>query len=527
MQEEPDEIIDWYLNTKNSARVQVDPSDIERRLDPVDPQIVGNIDLKRILALPVVFVVLAVRYLLSGGIENEDPGMNTKVGRIHSREAVQLLAQWGMVAKKRAKCGVGLFFVPKKDDKLRIIIDARSANEKLQRFGMLTLFSLRDLLVTWTLFESVVVLDMRHFFWQIALGENLQQYFGLMEFCLRVVPMGWHSAPYLAQCIAYAIVLYKEAGQDDLGVQLDGKEMPKFLEIRRGGKVIGRLLVLIDGIAIATRCRTTRRLWEKRIQTNMKRLRVALKNRIENEFCGVRFGAQGWQAIAKVGRLSEEPTRREVAQVLGSILWILRVRCCCLLEEEELMRMFSAVGKEGGQWDASYKLTEQEVRLLEKKIQECNSDVWTAPEALGEEGRGMEKRKLYMVTDATPVEIAWLEMENGGVKKSGSRTIKGDQVIQELRAVVSGVEEATRNMTHVKVIVGCDAEIVRRVVEKMYSKSEQLREELRNLNRMKKERNLEIEIKRVPGEENAANELSRGKDTILDKVKQTWERIRN
>ena len=132
-----------------------------------------------------------------------------------------------------------------------------------------------------------------------------------------------------------------------------------------------------------------------------------------------------------------------------------------------------------------------------------------------------------MVTDATPVEIAWLEMENGGVKKSGSRTIKGDQVIQELRAVVSGVEEATRNMTHVKVIVGCDAEIVRRVVEKMYSKSEQLREELRNLNRMKKERNLEIEIKRVPGEENAANELSRGKDTILDKVKQTWERIRN
>ena len=94
----------------------------------------------------------------------------------------------------------------------------------------------------------------------------------------------------------------------------------------------------------------------------------------------------------------------------------------------------------------------------------------------------------------------------------------------EMRGFVVGVREVTEGRKQLRVVGGVDAEIVRRVVEKGYSRSHRLREQrLRELRALVLERNLRIEVVRVPGTDNVADAVSRKKEIEDDKAKISWK----
>ncbi len=70
----------------------------------------------------------------------------------------------------------------------------------------------------------VSLIDLRHWFYQILISTTLQPLFAvrgpkptLPVLAFRVLPMGWTWSPYIAQALAWAIILRLYPGQDPLG----------------------------------------------------------------------------------------------------------------------------------------------------------------------------------------------------------------------------------------------------------------------------------------------------------------------
>ena len=196
-----------------------------------------------------------------------------------------------------------------------------------------------------------------------------------------------------------------------------------------------------------------------------------------------------------------------------------------LLDEENLLEISSRLGREveDDGWDDTMDLSKDEEELLRRKSTEANSGEWA---------RWITRLPcsqcvdiVYVVTDATPFSIGWVEMREGGVRRHGRQEWLGkeDQVIMEMRGFVVGVREVTEGRKQLRVVGGVDAEIVRRVVEKGYSRSHRLREQLRELRALVLERNLRIEVVRVPGTDNVADAVSRKKEIEDDKAKISWK----
>ena len=57
----------------------------------------------------------------------------------------------------------------------------------------------------------------------------------------------------------------------------------------------------------------------------------------------------------------EAITKRQLASIVGGIIWSLRVRGCDLLDKEELMNIASRLGQaEDDDWDDDFKVTDAE-----------------------------------------------------------------------------------------------------------------------------------------------------------------------
>ena len=252
MEGEEDEIAEQYFY-KHCEKISYSEDEALSMTDRVDPTLVGGAKLEGLMAVKSRFITEAVTYLRNPPANLEEETVKvTKTSGVRYRGVVKLMKEWGMVREvSRVKENVGLFLVPKKDGSLRIIIDARRTNARLRHFGLLKLFSLQELIEAWKDFEDVWVLDIRHFFWQIPIAEGLQVYFGILGCVLTVAAMGWHSAPYLAESLAWGIVLFKEEGEPSLGIRELPHSMPSRVQLYREGekgtKHVGTIMVMIDG----------------------------------------------------------------------------------------------------------------------------------------------------------------------------------------------------------------------------------------------------------------------------------------
>ena len=125
-------------------------------------------------------------------------------------------------------------------------------------------------------------IDYRHYYYQIPPPPELRKYFVVIlealtkgepdrDFFPHGMPMGYRKACLLAQALTIAIVLFREKGEDSLGVSLEvGSEtMPGVITLRWGpGAEWGAIFVLLDGVLILTESAELRDQWAARLKRN-------------------------------------------------------------------------------------------------------------------------------------------------------------------------------------------------------------------------------------------------------------------
>ena len=159
----------------------------------------------------------------------------------------------------------GLFAVPKTNDLWRVIFDTRELNGFVRPPTQFQMASVEDVFVTVLLNIYFAVFDIRHEFFQIPLPEIAKNLF-LFDcegeiFRSRVWPMGFSHSPYIATCLCATLLVLaiRRAGFFPEESNLDGTAPAKVIIFyNKNGDEMGRVLVYLDNVMIATRAQRTR-----------------------------------------------------------------------------------------------------------------------------------------------------------------------------------------------------------------------------------------------------------------------------
>ena len=212
-------------------------------------------------------------------------------------------------------------------------------------------------------------------------------------------------------------------------------------------------------------------------------------------------------------------------------MWHIRVHSALApakgpLNYKLLMELYSAVGKEGSSgWHPDKVLvlddrTSQYLTLFHSKMCTDGPQPWPAVKDL----RGPV---VALATDAYPRGLGYVIYGPGGhAWASQHRPIpETDQVVAEAMAVARACQELSGYLRHtpdVRVVVAVDADTVRAIINKGYSRTERLREQLRKVFQCAPD----ILAVRVSGEDNAADAPSRGRPLEPEHVAATWGVLR-
>ena len=466
---------------------------------------------------------------------------------------IGLLRTFNAPKRERARCGLfGVEKVGKR--KLRVIFDARPANERLEpRPEKLLLFTLPQLIDGFHKYRFVHTVDYRHYYYQFKLPDGLQIWFvirvGARHYVPSVLPMGFREAVVIAQTATWVVVLHREDGESTLGIRvedLDRSEMPVYVSLySKGGEEVGRIYVLLDGVALVCNDEGLREAWKKRLERNEALFKVIRKEAFtvdltksgsEVDFAGVVFSEKGWQPrrSPEVVPMSGASSPAAYARRLGRILWAIRVRTALsdrrhgLLAHEPLMRLYQKIGAAGtGGWNRHFTLSKREVAVLikeEAELSKLQEEPWpatTPPRPLGSSEDGL----WLIATDAFTRGygyVLYAPAPDGAVHYAWAH-----KAIAETRQIEAEAAAVTWAVAHVvektgrrprRLVVAVDADSVRVAINKGYARSAPLRRSLAALFELCPE-TLAI---RVPGVQNAADLPSRGKPPQEELVLATW-----
>ena len=168
-------------------------------------------------------------------------------------EHVKALALYGVVEEiefPQLKNGARYFGVMKGTDAARSIWNGRRTSSLLEPPPSVNLpylprvLKMIDDLVKEHGPVTIIEGDIRHFFHQLSVCEEIGRYLGLRitiddklrSFAWRCVPMGLSWSPFIAQSIAWLCVLCREDDEEDLfDIPVALKELPEFVPLRSGG----------------------------------------------------------------------------------------------------------------------------------------------------------------------------------------------------------------------------------------------------------------------------------------------------
>jgi hypothetical protein len=102
------------------------------------------------------------------------------------------------------------------------------------------------------------VLDIRHWFHHIRVGDDLSRYFGLLcvgrFYRYKVLPMGWSHSPWVCQAIAWALVIKALSGTDKVVTPSfsDDSELPHHIPLIHADthEKIGYIFLYYDNIGV-------------------------------------------------------------------------------------------------------------------------------------------------------------------------------------------------------------------------------------------------------------------------------------
>ena len=483
---------------------------------------------------------------------------------------VKLLEERGL--RDTFVCLCGLFGVEKARQVLRVIFDARQANMKLEPIPVsLALFTLDELVRSWAATGSrgdifTINVDYRHYYYQFAIPKWLRQYvvvrFNGKLYHPTVLPMGYRDACLIAQVFTWCVVLHREAHEDALGVPSSlvlGAEMPRYIPLEGGGAIF----VLLDGVFIMDPDEERHKLWKARLLRNEAlfgiRRKVGFYLRFSDAgrcncgtfedpvpteeqmkdaatFSGVEFLSR--MALAPAKELPEvvvHPTWRQLSSRMGSILWHLRLfgagrllsdNPFSLLHHEGMLELWSRIGTNAmNGWQRQAVISEQEKQQLlriETLLRGCthNMQLVARPPCV----ECVRSARIFAV-DATPFAMAFVQFQwkDDSLQYVGERASdfegKIDQSEGELRAAVWaaisqwGASCCPFCKAPPLVLLGSDADGARAALRKGYSRSKVFRQRMRPLFTGGW---LRLETVRVPGEVNAADAPSRGREASSD-----------
>lgn len=495
-------------------------------LDPIDKSIVGGLRLRMLAGCfqGVAWLKRALGIALgSQPLMRRVQPLPPPVVRGTDSPFTEELVASGLLRRTsfRGKAPCGLFFVPKTNGLLRVIFDARPANGLLEPTGGFVLFTLDELLSWTTELGGAVwsVIDIRHHYYQIPIHTSLQEFFrvtlGKQGYFPSVLPMGFHDAVLCGESVSWAIVLFRERNEDALGAPgLDSlTTMPRVLVLQEGLRVLGVILVLIDGIATRIPDESLRSLWEARLKRNCTIFNLRIKDTTTDTFSGIEFAGRNWRTARGIGELPPITTRRSVAVVLGTLLWEMRVRQVPLLLHEDLLVIWSKNSpKLPTAYDEVHDLSGSEVSLLSEVWMKYMTRTWTS----GVAKPVWVNPGFVVVTDATPTGVGWVIVDTtSGFFWTGC--VLGmelaTQVDREMEATVLAGEELPEFAV---ILLGVDADAVRGCIDRNYSRSPRIRALLRRAELRHQHRR----CVRVPGIINPADCISRGKPLDLDLLKE-------
>lgn len=357
---------------------------------------------------------------------SEDKAYGPKIPEAH---ASVFLVEKKIPAWKLA----GLARRPKPKPKLRVITDARVANARLKEDCAFNLFTLDALLQCVSNVGHVarlrrkpyyvVNIDLRHWFHQLPLPKHLGRLFSLnmptkrgqrYRLCPRAVPMGWKRAPKIGQAATWSMLLGRNEKNERLAAaEISGvnakyamsDEMPAWIPFEatdgqsNAGGENGGVFVILDNIFVVTPDERLANYWRDRILSQTKHYNAEIKKANVNgqdvepeveviasdgkqrtEFMGISFGYGGWRTAMKDHEIQLgdewEGTHRDLAALLGEVLWSLRVCRRRLLECLDLMELYKLATPESHElWDAPTELENEQFKTLKRYVAEARLHV--------------------------------------------------------------------------------------------------------------------------------------------------------
>ena len=223
---------------------------------------------------------------------------------------------------------------------------------------------------------NLVIGDIRHWFHQLPFANH--RFFGIecggkfFRWC--ALPMGWSWSPFIAQCIAWSIILYADEEEEKIcDFDHNSSAPPQYVHLRSNGRPCGFMTLLYDNIAVFTNDPRCAEKLHKRIKKNCDRFSVTLKHldlymsrcllvRSPSYQGPVHLGIQYGSAVReKVVQLlwRHDPRKLEkwtflpaktttpsvVARGIGIILWDATVRCAPLCNYGAIIDILIEIAK--------------------------------------------------------------------------------------------------------------------------------------------------------------------------------------
>lgn len=178
------------------------------------------------------------------------------------------------------------FPVAKKDDSFRAIFDSRGAGSLCRRPGPVNFSPMSILVQALAKYGFHWTADLKHWFYQIPIHERLRNLFkvraegiNMQTYRMKVLPQGWSWSPRIAQCIGWAIILYMDATDKDMKIDMEAirgrvDPPPHVTLLDKKGDKAGQVFLWIDNILVAGHDR--KRVYDlaKRIYKSAKLLKV-------------------------------------------------------------------------------------------------------------------------------------------------------------------------------------------------------------------------------------------------------------
>ena len=272
------------------------------------------------------------------------------------KRALEYLADTSVRVLKSAggaKIFARYFQTPKDHEVDRAIFDCRTLNNLVPKSRPVYLASIEEITDILRFFRtpSIATADLRHWFYQIKLHGEDRRWFGVMIgvaiWVMRVLAMGFSWSPWIGQAIAMSLVL-ANCPYEVSTPRGNKSSPPPFVVLRHAGKVVCFVVIFYDNFLVVAANSMVRNQMLAHIERNAKACGVIFKtspkhphpfrkwDREKRASAGDYLGMQieiadnrmtishteknihSWRAD---GALTMSSTNRDVAQVIGRIIW--------------------------------------------------------------------------------------------------------------------------------------------------------------------------------------------------------------